>query len=42
MRERTWAYFREYLEIKEGDWTLVIPKNENDNKYEHKNETEAT
>lgn len=28
MKERTEAYFHEYMQIKEGDWTLVISKNE--------------
>lgn len=28
MRERTEAYFKEYIEVAEGDWTLVIPKGE--------------
>lgn len=26
MRERTQAYFKEYAEIQEGDWTLIISK----------------
>lgn len=25
MRERTEAYFKKYVEIEEGDWTIVVP-----------------
>ena len=26
MRERTEAYFKQYTEVKEGEWTIVLPK----------------
>lgn len=28
MRDRTEAYFRKYVEIQDGDWTVVIPEDE--------------
>ena len=31
MRERTEAYFKEYVEIKEDEWTVVYPKDEEEN-----------
>ena len=28
MRERTEAYFKQYVEIKDQEWTIVYPKEE--------------
>lgn len=28
MRDRTEAYFKKYVEIQEGQWTIVIPSDE--------------
>lgn len=32
MRERTEAYYREYVEIEEGEWTIILPKKSEDPK----------
>lgn len=28
MRDRTEAYFKKYIEIADGEWTIVIPEQE--------------
>ena len=30
MRERTEAYFKEYIEVSQGDWTVIIAKEDHE------------